>query len=56
MKQDGMSDSDFLRSLAYNDYNIDGYLLEDGARLCAISDRLEKFEAGLENASKDGTK
>jgi hypothetical protein len=48
MKQDGMLDSEFLRSLAYNDYNIDGYLLEDGARLCAISDRLELFEKTIE--------
>ena len=48
MKQDGMSDSDFLRSLAYNDYNIDGHLLSDGDRLCAISDRLELFEKTIE--------
>jgi hypothetical protein len=48
MKQDGMSDSEFLRSLAYNDYNIDGHLLGDGDRLCAISDRLELFEKTIE--------
>jgi len=48
MKQDGMSDSEFLRSLAYNDYNIDGHLLSDGDRLCAISDRLELFEKTIE--------
>ncbi len=48
MKQDGMSDSDFLRSLAYNDYNIDGHLLSDGDRLCVISDRLELFEKTIE--------
>jgi hypothetical protein len=43
-----MSDSEFLRSLAYNDYNIDGHLLSDGDRLCAISDRLELFEKTIE--------
>jgi hypothetical protein len=48
MKQDGMSDSEFLRSIAYNDYNIDGHLLSDGDRLCAISDRLELFEKTIE--------
>jgi hypothetical protein len=48
MKQDGMSDSEFLRSLAYNDYNIDGHLLSDGDRLCVISDRLELFEKTIE--------
>jgi hypothetical protein len=48
MKQDGMSDSEFLRSLAYNDYNIDGHLLGDGDRLCVISDRLELFEKTIE--------
>lgn len=53
MKQDGMSDSDFLRSLAYNDYNIDGHLLSDGDRLCAISDRLELFEKTVQQMRED---
>lgn len=41
-KQDGMTDADFLRYLAQNDYNIDGGLLADAVRLNEIADRIEK--------------
>ncbi len=41
-KQDGMTDAEFLRYLAQNDYNIDGGLLADSVRLNEIADRIEK--------------
>jgi hypothetical protein len=41
-KQDGMTDAEFLRFLAQNDYNIDGGLLADAVRLNEIADRIEK--------------
>jgi hypothetical protein len=41
-KQDGMTDAEFLRYLAQNDYNIDGGLLADAVRLNEIADRIEK--------------
>lgn len=41
-KQDGMTDAEFLRHLAQNDYNIDGGLLADAVRLNEIADRIEK--------------
>ena len=41
-KQDGMTDAEFLRCLAQNDYNIDGGLLADAVRLNDIADRIEK--------------
>jgi uncharacterized protein YPO0396 len=41
-KQDGMTDAEFLRCLAQNDYNIDGGLLADAVRLNEIADRIEK--------------
>ena len=40
--QDGMTDAEFLRYLAQNDYNIDGGLLADAVRLNEIADRIEK--------------
>ena len=41
-KQDGMTDAEFLRCLAQNDYSIDGGLLADAVRLNEIADRIEK--------------
>jgi hypothetical protein len=41
-KQDGMTDAEFLRYLAQNDYSIDGGLLADAVRLNEIADRIEK--------------
>lgn len=41
-KQDGMTDAEFLRHLAQNDYSIDGGLLADAVRLNEIADRIEK--------------
>ncbi len=42
LKEDGMTDAEFLRYLAQNDYNIDGGLLADAVRLNDIADRIEK--------------
>ena len=37
-----MTDAEFLRHLAQNDYSIDGGLLADAVRLNEIADRIEK--------------
>ena len=42
-----------LRSLAQNDYNIDGNLLPDGVMLCEIADRIEQTEALLREAKRE---
>lgn len=40
----GIPDSLFLKSLAQNDYNIDGKYLSDGQRLCAIADEIGSLQ------------
>ena len=42
------SNAEFLRSLAQNDYNIDGHLLPDGEQLMQIASHIE----ALENSEK----
>ena len=44
---DNIPDPVQLRSLAQNDYNIDGNLLPDGVMLCEIADRIEQTQALL---------
>jgi hypothetical protein len=39
-----LSDSEFLRYLAQNDYNIDGGYLPEGVRLFAAADNIKSLE------------
>lgn len=39
-----LKDSEFLKYLAQNDYNIDGGLLPEGVRLCAAADNIASLE------------
>ena len=50
---DNTSDPIQLRSLAQNDYNIDGNLLPDGIMLYEIAERIERTEALLREAQRE---
>lgn len=50
---DNISDPIQLRSLAQNDYNIDGNLLPDGVMLYEIAERIERTEALLREAQRE---
>ena len=39
-----LKDSEFLKYLAQNDYNIDGGLLPEGVRLCATADNIDALQ------------
>ena len=45
--EERIPDSVHLRSIAQNDYNIDGNLLPDGVLLYEIAERMERTEALL---------
>jgi hypothetical protein len=49
---DQLPSPDFLRSLAQNDYMIDGWMLEDGKRLEAIADEIERLRAVVDKLPK----
>ena len=46
-------DPTLLRSLAQNDYNIDGNLLPDGQMLYDVAQRIEQTEALLREAQRE---
>jgi hypothetical protein len=50
---DTIPDPVHLRSLAQNDYNIDGNLLPDGVLLYEIAQRIERTEALLREAKRE---
>jgi len=45
-----MSDADFLRSLAQNDYMIDKHVLPSGQRLMEIAHKLDIIAASVDDA------
>lgn len=46
--------ADFLRSVAQNDYMIDNYFLETGARLHEIANEIERLRGLLREAIDEG--